>query len=86
MIGELFLLVIHVAETRMIEAEIDGISRGNNLGEMIRLLNPLQFFLLDQGAVLRFDKFEPFIRNWWGEMLTSISAKYWFEHKGDNHM
>ena len=29
---------------------------------------------------------EPWIRTWWGEILTSLSAKYWFEHKGDNLM
>ena len=45
--GELILHVIQIAGTRMIESGIDGISRGKNLGGIIRVLNPLQFVLLD---------------------------------------
>ena len=53
MLGELILHVIRIAGTCMTNAGIDGLSRGNNLGGMMRLLNPLQFSLLDQGEVLR---------------------------------
>ena len=31
-------------------------------------------------------KLEPWIRTWLGENITSISAKDWFYHKGDNIM
>ena len=34
----------------MIEAVIDGLSRGNNMGGMTRGLNPLKFVPLDEGA------------------------------------
>ena len=34
----------------MIEAVIDGLSRGNNLGVVMRGLEPLQFFPLGEGA------------------------------------
>ena len=68
----------------MIEAGIDGLSRGNNLVDMIRGLNRLHFVLLDQGALARLAKLESWIRNWWGEILNILSAKYWFEYKGDN--
>ena len=50
----------------------------------MRGLNLSQFFPLDQGAVVRLAKLEPWIRTWWGESLSSLSGKYWFEHKGDN--
>ena len=39
--GELIFNVIHIAGTRMIEAGIGGLSRGNNLGGIIRGLNHL---------------------------------------------
>ena len=34
----------------MIEAVIDGLSRINNMGGMMRVLNPIQFVPLDQEA------------------------------------
>ena len=37
------MYVVHIAVTIMIEALIDGISRGNNTGGMMRGFNPLQF-------------------------------------------
>ena len=46
----LILHVIHIAGTRIFEAGIDVISRGNNLGVMMRVLNPLQFVPLNHGA------------------------------------
>ena len=44
---DLILYVIHIVETRMIEAGIDGISRGKNLGGMTRLLNRLKLVPVD---------------------------------------
>ena len=41
--------VFNIMGTRMIEAGIDGISRINSMGGMMRGLNPLQLFPLDQG-------------------------------------
>ena len=75
---ESILHVIHIAGTRMIESGIDGISRGDNLGGMMRGMNPLQLVPLYQGSVVRSDRLELWIRTCWGESLTSIIAKYWF--------
>ena len=50
--GELILHVIHITCTQMIEAGIDGLSRENILRGVMRGINPLQFFPLDQGAVV----------------------------------
>ena len=46
--GYLILHVIHIAGTRMIEAVIDVLFRGDNLAGMIRGLNPLKLVLLNQ--------------------------------------
>ena len=40
--GEMILHAIHITGTRMIEAGIDGIYRGDNLGGIVRGLNHLQ--------------------------------------------
>ena len=80
--GELILHIIQIAGTRMIEEGIDGLSRRNNLGMMIRGINPLQFVPLDQGAVAISAKLESWFRTWWGDILNGLIAKYWFEHKG----
>ena len=50
----------------------------------MRGLNPLQFFLLAQEEVEISSKLKPWIRTWWGEVLTSLIEKYLFEDKGDN--
>ena len=84
--GYLILHVIHIAVTRMIDAVIDGLFRGNNLGRIMRGLNPLHFVPLDKGAVVRFSKLGPWISTWWGESLASLSAKYLFENKWGNIM
>ena len=42
--------VVHITGTIMIESEIDGLSRTNNMRGLIRGLNPLQFILLDKGS------------------------------------
>ena len=57
--GDFILNVIHIAGTRMIDAWIDGISTGNNLGRIIGELNPLQFSPLDQLAVVKLAHLEP---------------------------
>ena len=84
MIGELVLHVIHIVVIRMIEAGIDGIYGGGDLGGMIRGVNSLQFYPLYQGVVVRSANLEPWIRNWWGESLSILIEKYSFEYKGDN--
>ena len=48
--GYFILHVVHIVGKIMIEAGIDGLSSGNNLGGMMRGLNHIQFFLLDQGS------------------------------------
>ena len=78
--------MIQLTGTRIIEAGIEGLSRGDNLGGMMRVLNLLQFVPLDQKALVRSTKLYPGIRTWWGESLTSISAKYCFKHKDNNIM
>ena len=50
----------------MIEVGIDGLSRRNDMGGTMRGLNPLHFVSLDQRAVVRLAKLEPWIRTWWG--------------------
>ena len=62
--GELILHMIQIAGTSIIEAGIDGLSRGDNLGGMKRRLNPLQFVPLYQGALIRSAKLEPLNRTW----------------------
>ena len=49
---ELILNVIHISGNRKIEAGIDGLSRGDKLGGMMRRLNP-QFVPLYLGLVVR---------------------------------
>ena len=56
--------MIQIAGTSIIEAGIDGLSRGDNLGGMTRRLNPLQFVPLYQGALIRLAKLEPLNRPW----------------------
>ena len=48
--GYVILYVVHIVGKRMIEPVINGISRGNNMGGMMIGLNPLHFFMLDQGV------------------------------------
>ena len=59
--GDLILHVVHIAETRITEAGIDKIYGVNNLGGIMRGLNPLQFFFLDQLAEERSTKFDPWL-------------------------
>ena len=46
----LILNVVNTIEIRTTEKVIDGISMGNNLGGMMRGLNPPHFVMLYQGA------------------------------------
>ena len=48
--GELILHIVHIVGTITINAGIDVISRGNNLGGMTRGLEPPQFVPLRKGA------------------------------------
>ena len=41
--GELILHAINIAETRMTEADFDGLSMGNNLRGIMRGVKPLKF-------------------------------------------
>ena len=63
--GELIFHVIQVVVTQMIEAGIDGLYRGGNLGGMVRGLNTLQFSPLYQGAVAILAKLETCIGTFW---------------------
>ena len=45
---KLILHVIHIAGNRIIETGIDGLSRGNNFGCMMRGMNTLQFVTFDK--------------------------------------
>ena len=82
--GDSILHVFHITETRMIEAGIDGLSRESNLGGMMVLLNPLQFVLIYQGAWERSTRMEPWVRLWYGDILTSSSPIYWFKTNVNN--
>ena len=78
--GNLILHVIHITGTSIIESGINGLSRVNNLVVMMRGLNPIQFLQLYKVSVKILAKLNPWIRNWWGESLTCLSAIDWFEH------
>ena len=78
---ELILHLIHIEVTGFIEAGTGSLSRGNKLGWMMGVLNPLQFVPLYQGAVVISAKLDPWISNWWGDILISLSAKDWLEYK-----
>ena len=65
----------------MIEAGIYCLSRGNNLGGMMRGLEPLQFFPLDKGDTEISDNLDPRLRSWWGDTITPLDAMGWFEEE-----
>ena len=48
--GYLILHMVHMERTIIIESVIDGLSRGNNLGGIMRGFNPQHFVPLDQLA------------------------------------
>ena len=45
----LIVHVVHISGTRVADAVIDGISRGNNFGGIMRGINPLKFNSLQLG-------------------------------------
>ena len=49
--GCLILHVKHIAVTITIGGGFDGLSRGNNLGGMVRGVKPLKLVPVDEGAV-----------------------------------
>ena len=71
-IGYLILNVVHISVKRMIKSGIDVLLIGNNLVVIIRGLNHLQIFLLDQGSVEISTGVEPWLRSWWLKILTSM--------------
>ena len=60
--GEFILHIVHIAGMRKIETGIDGISICNNLGGVMRGLQPLQFFPLGKGSTEISDTLEPWLR------------------------
>ena len=63
--------VVHIAVTSMIKNGIYGLSQGNNLGGMTRVL--------DSGL-------KPRLRSWSGENLMKMQPSDWFELQGDNFL
>ena len=84
MMGYLILHVVHIAGKIIIESGIDGISRGNNMVGMMRVLNPLQFVPLYKGVEEISTGVEPWLRFCWGEISKNMRPSDWFEKKGDN--
>ena len=60
--GELLLNVVHIAGMSMTESLIDRLLRENNMGGVMRSLNPLQFVLLYQVVVMTSGGLEPCLR------------------------
>ena len=84
--GELILHIFHIVVPIMIEADIYGLFRGNNLGGMMKGLDLLKIVLLGRGATEISENFEPWISSWWGDTLTPLETMGWFEEYkiGDN--
>ena len=82
--GYFILHVVHIDVTIIIESVIDGIPRENNMGGMMRVLNPLQFVPLYKGVEEISTGVEKWLRLWWGEILINMTPSDWFEQKGDN--
>ena len=79
--GKLILHVIHIAGTRMKEAGIDGMSRGDMLEGMMAGIDPLSFLPLGLDAnEISKGKVEEWVRSWWGtQPLLTLSPEGWFE-------
>ena len=56
---------VHISGTRVAEAVIDGISRGNNFGVIMRGINPLKFNSLQLGDLEMPAELKRFIKSWW---------------------
>ena len=60
----LILYVVHIVVTIIIESGIYGISRGNNMGGIMRVLKPIQFVPLYKGAEDISTGVESWLRLW----------------------
>ena len=65
----------------MVDVVIDGLSRGNNLGGIIRGLNILRFVPLRKGLVERSGGVELWLRSCLGDILTLIGTIYLFDEE-----
>ena len=70
--GNLILQIIHISVKRMAEERIEGLSRGNNMGGIMMGLNPSQLVHLGEVSMERSDKYDPWLRSWWGDTLTAM--------------
>ena len=84
--GDLILHIRNILRTQMLEAVIDGLSRGNNLIGMMRGINPPKFLPLGKEDMEVSDKLELWLRCWWGDTLIAMETPDWFEEEknGDN--
>ena len=73
---ELILHIVHITGTRMTEAGMDGISRGNNMGGVMRGLETFQFIPLGKGATERSDNLLPWLSYWWVGKFIPLGAMY----------
>ena len=72
--GGLIMYIVHILVTGMIDLGIDVLYRGNNLGRILRVLNPLQFVDLRQGSVEISAGVQLWLKSWCGEILNLINA------------
>ena len=77
--GGLILHVIYIVGKSMIEADIDGIARGNSLVLVMRVVNSLKFVLVDEGAVEISPGLEGWIRSWCVDNLNKMRPSDLFE-------
>ena len=78
------LHVFHIAGKIIVESVIYGISRGNNMVGMTRVLNPLQFVPLYKGVEEISIGVESWLRFCRVEIWKNTRPSDWFEQKGDN--
>ena len=69
--------MVHIAATRMIYVGIDGMSRWNDLGGIIRGIYHLKCIPLHLGDLEISKDLEGWIRSWWGPGLESLSPEGW---------
>ena len=77
--GELIIHIVNIAGTRMIEAGIDGLYIVNNLGGVMRDMEPFQFVPLGKVYTKISDNLVPWLRYLWVGTLTPLEAMGWFE-------
>ena len=76
--------VVRIAGSRMIEAGIDGLSRGNRLGATMRGFNPLQFPPLTNEQSKYELSWSHGFRLWWVGILDHMISKDCFKYKRYN--